>query len=218
LSRKVLKALAPLLAFVAMAAVPAMASAITLTSPVGTTLAVGSPITALSSNLEFTGNNEASKALQCEFNHVAGTVTANPGAVATASITSGSFTRTSTNTECKTTLGGGAVTAHITPLNLPWTVHFRTKDVVEITHVHFTATLTVSGTSVAHCTYTASDPPSNVDTVTGTYATSPNPLSINITNAGFVLDAAESSGECAATGILHGNFAVTSGGNEVRAD
>lgn len=194
--------IASLAAMIVMA-VPAMASAVTLTAG-GATLEEGDPITATSSNLLFTGSSGLT--LNCAVNHVAGTYDGS----STIDIEIGTFTGA----------GGGAcatnnpsVTIDYTAINLPWTLHLNENDVAVITGVAFTTTVTVGGTSVNHCTFTA-----NNGVVSGTYNTTET-LSITIPNAaGGAPNFTGSPAASCPTSELHGSFdTVSSEGEHIEA-
>jgi hypothetical protein len=199
---------AALLALVAMAAVPAMASAVTLTAPAGTKLVAGSPLLATSSNLVFTGSNGVE--LKCTENNFVGEVETNGAPTSTSKINSATFTGTGGGA-CATNVPG--LTANVTTVasSLPWIIHFKTADKWALTHPVFTTTFTMpEGTSVAHCTFTATE-------VTGTYTTTPNPLVFTVGAGTFTQ--IEPSSKCEAlNGTLTGSASVTSGGNNVIAD
>jgi hypothetical protein len=206
MSRKVLKAFVPLLAFVAMAAVPAMAQAVTLESG-GEALEPGALLTGFSSNLVFTGS--AGETLECTQNHLVGEVETNGAQTSTSKINSATFTGTGGGA-CATNIPG--VTADVTPVasTLPWILHFSPGDKWSLTHPIFTATFTANGTSVAHCTFTASE-------VKGTYTTAPAQLKFTVTS-GVFSQIAPSTNCGSATGNLTGETtATTTGGAAVQA-
>jgi len=189
-----------------------MASAVTLTAPAGTKLKAGAPLTATSSNLVFTGSSGLK--LECASSHFAGEVETNGSPTSTSKINSASFSGA----------GGGAcatnnpeLTAHITalftttPVPTPWVLHFSTADNWALTHPEFTATITKSGVSVAHCTFTATE-------VTGTYTTTPNQLVFTVGTGNFVRIEPGVATCPDATGTLAGSAATTSGANVVTAD
>lgn len=199
---------AALLALVAMAAVPAIASAVTL--KVGTkNMKAGDELTGFSSNLVFTGSG--GEELKCTESHLVGEVETNGQQTSTSKINSATFEGTGGGA-CATTLGGGTVTADVTPVasTLPWILHFEQGDNWTLTHPIFTATFTSGGTSVGHCTFTAT-------TVSGTYTTAPSQLKFTVTNGAFSQIAP--STKCAsATGTLTGETLASSGGAEVTAN
>jgi hypothetical protein len=198
---------AALMALVAMAAVPAMASAITLTAPAGTALKKGAPFAASSSNLVFTGAPSGLQ-LKCTENNFSGALQTGAGSSVTVGVSGATFTGTGGGA-CATNVPG--VTAHVTPVGLPWTLHFFAADQWALTDPAFTATITENGVSIAHCTYTAAE-------VTGTYTTSPNPLVFTITGGNFVRVEPGVATCPDGTGTLTGSAAATSGGNTVFAD
>jgi hypothetical protein len=198
---------ATLMALVAMAAVPAMASAVTLTAPAGTALTPGEAITAFSSNLVVTRSNGLR--FQCTENHLVGEVETNGAPTSTSKINSATFT--TNGGACLTNVPGLTIDFSASAESLPWTLHFKPKDLWTLTHPVFTTTFTEGGVSVAHCTFTATE-------VTGTYTTSPNPLVLTITSGNFVRIEPGIATCPDATATLTGSAAVTSGGNNVIAD
>jgi len=179
------------------AAVPAMASGATLTAG-GITLGAGDPIMATSSDLLFTGSSGLS--LECATRQVVGTYDGGT----TIEIEEGTFTN-ATGGPCAT--NNPSVTVHMTPINLPWVLHLNNNDVAEFTGMAFTATFTVGGTSVNHCTFTA-----NNGVTSGTYNTT-EPLKITISGANFTGAPVVNCG----TAVLNGSFTLSSGGNHIEA-
>lgn len=203
LPKKLLTLVAPLAIVGALFAVPAMASAATLEVE-GTPLPAGSPITGFSNNLVFT---TAEGNLECAENEVNGTLTSNGGAEATVEIGAARFEGEGVP-PCKTTIAGGAVTALISPTGLPWTLTVFEGGLTTITGspvVDFEAILFFEGTPIAACDYES-------EVVFDEY-TPGAPLGDRITNQEFTLGASE--GSCPASGVLNGEFEVTSGGKPV---
>jgi hypothetical protein len=192
----------------AFAALPALAQAANVTlhegSKTGPNLAVEAEVEAASSNLVFSTEIGA---LECGVGKVSGVVAANSAEPADVQVEEGQFEEVGGGA-CKTSIPlPGGVTAHITPENFPWVIHFFANGTTTITGAAFEATLTNAlGEDIATCTYSAA---SIADTFNFNTALFDTITGQTLTGGGTSL--------CPSSGTLSGKFAVTHNGNAVVA-
>jgi hypothetical protein len=192
----------------AFAALPALAQAANVTlregSTTGPPLAVGAEVEAFSGDLVFTTSIGA---LECKENEVEGTVTANSAEPADVEVSGGRFEGEGGGA-CQTSIAlPGSVTAHITPENFPWVIHFFANGTTKITGAAFEATLTNAlGEDIATCTYSAAE---IADTFNFNSALVDTISAQTLTGGGTTF--------CPESGSLSGHFAVTHNGTAVVA-
>jgi hypothetical protein len=203
LRRKTYAVLAPLALIGALFALPALAQAtVTLRSgsATGTPLAVGAEAKGVSSNLIFTLSTGSK--LECTENTLNGVVESNTSVPANVKINTATFTGTGGGS-CKTSIP--PVTADITA-NSPWVLHVEPKDKFTLTGpIKFTATLTVSGISIATCVF------ERASGLTGTYATGGQAI-LTLGSSQTFTKLSGNEEYCGTGGTLTGSFAPTSKG------